>query len=236
MRVDLPLPVLPTMAVVSPGSRLERDVAQDRLLGARVAELDVAELEPHAVSGGAVGSRDRVLRVADGRLRCRGPRWMRPAETAARGHEDEHEHGHQHREQDLHQVLQERGQVADRHLAAVDAHRAEPHDRDRRQVEDRGHHRDRDREQAVDPERRVEQVAVRRRRSARSSCSVRTNARMTRTPASVSRMTWLIRSSLTCIARNSGIARHMTSAMNDDHDRQDDDEQAGQRARPGGGP
>ena len=47
-----------------------------------------------------------------------------------------------------------------------------------------------------------------------SSCSVRTNARMTRTPASVSRMTWLIRSSLTCIARKSGIARYMTMPMN----------------------
>ena len=46
---------------------------------------------------------------------------------------------------------------------------------------------------------------------------------MTRTPASVSRMTWLIRSSLTCIARNSGIARHMTSADDERHERQDDD-------------
>ena len=47
-----------------------------------------------------------------------------------------------------------------------------------------------------------------------SSWRVRTNARITRTPASVSRMTWLIRSSLTCIAWNSGIARDMTRAMN----------------------
>ena len=37
------------------------------------------------------------------------------------------------------------------------------------------------------------------RRSAASSCCVRTKARMTRTPASVSRMTWLIRSSFSCI-------------------------------------
>ncbi len=36
---------------------------------------------------------------------------------------------------------------------------------------------------------------------------------MTRTPDSVSRMTWLIRSSLACTRRNSGIARDMTRAM-----------------------
>jgi len=46
-----------------------------------------------------------------------------------------------------------------------------------------------------------------------SSCFVRTKARMTRTPASVSRMTWLMRSSLAWTARNSGIARDMTRAM-----------------------
>ena len=38
---------------------------------------------------------------------------------------------------------------------------------------------------------------------------------MTRTPASVSRITWLIRSSFTCIARNSGMARDITSADDD---------------------
>ncbi len=36
---------------------------------------------------------------------------------------------------------------------------------------------------------------------------------MTRMPASVSRMTWLIRSSLTCMARKSGMARDMTVPM-----------------------
>ena len=48
----------------------------------------------------------------------------------------------------------------------------------------------------------------------RSSCSVRTKARMTRIPDSVSRMTWLIRSTLTCITRNSGSARDSISPMN----------------------
>src|SRR5436309_1655725 len=46
-----------------------------------------------------------------------------------------------------------------------------------------------------------------------SSWRVRTKARMTRTPASVSRITWLIRSSFACVARNRGIARLMTTAM-----------------------
>ena len=50
-----------------------------------------------------------------------------------------------------------------------------------------------------------------------SSCSVRTNARMTRMPASVSRVTWLMRSMRTWRARKSGTARAsstpMTSAM-----------------------
>ena len=48
----------------------------------------------------------------------------------------------------------------------------------------------------------------------RSSCSVRTNARMTRTPESVSRITRLMRSILSCIAWNSGMARFITMAMN----------------------
>ncbi len=47
----------------------------------------------------------------------------------------------------------------------------------------------------------------------RSSCSVRTKARMTRTPLRLSRTTWLIRSTLTCIARNSGRARRIITAM-----------------------
>ena len=39
-----------------------------------------------------------------------------------------------------------------------------------------------------------------------SSCRVRTNARMTRMPLSASRVTWLTRSTLTCIAWNRGSA------------------------------
>ena len=46
-----------------------------------------------------------------------------------------------------------------------------------------------------------------------SSCGVRTKALITRTPARVSRMTWLIRSIFVCIARNIGMARDMTTPM-----------------------
>ncbi len=44
-----------------------------------------------------------------------------------------------------------------------------------------------------------------------SSWSVRTNARMTRIPLSASRVTWLTRSTLTCIAWKSGRARDISS-------------------------
>ena len=134
----------------------ERDVAQDRVLGARVAELDVAELE---AADGRRG-RERLVRVLDRGLR---PEDLLDPPRRDDGPRDHHEHedGHHHREQDLHDVLQERDQVADRHLAAVDPDAAEPQDRDRRQVEDRHQQRDHHREHPVDPERGRGQVAVR---------------------------------------------------------------------------
>ena len=46
-----------------------------------------------------------------------------------------------------------------------------------------------------------------------SSCSVRTKARITRTPARVSRITWLMRSRRIWLVRNSGMARLMVSPM-----------------------
>ena len=121
MSVDLPLPVLPTMAVVSPGSRVERDVAQDRLLGARVAELDVAELDGRRARPVAGGRRDRRRSGSrmDGSV-SRTSR-IRPAETAARGTKMNMNTAIRTANRICMQVLQERGQVADRHLAAVDA-------------------------------------------------------------------------------------------------------------------
>ena len=69
-----------------------------------------------------------------------------------------------------------------------------------------------------------------------SSWRVRTNARMTRTPLSASRVTWLIRSTLTCIAWKSGSARDISDADDEGHDRQDHDQDARTAARPGGAP
>ena len=141
MSVDLPLPVLPTIAVVSPGLGPERDVAQDRLLGARVAELDVAELDD-AARPGRVG-RERPARSGSRIVGSvsRTSR-IRPADTAARG-----------TRMNMNTAVRTANRIWIRYwrnavrlpigsVAALDAHRAEPHDRDRRQVEDRGHHRD----------------------------------------------------------------------------------------------
>ncbi len=43
--VVLPEPVLPMIAVTLPGARHERDAAQDGQLGARIAVLDVSQLD-----------------------------------------------------------------------------------------------------------------------------------------------------------------------------------------------
>ena len=131
------------------GPRLERDGVQHRVLGAGIAEADIAELDQSGPLDDREG--DRFGRIGDGRLRLEdlldpagghgGPR-----------HQDEHEHRGQDREQDLHQVLEEGGQAADRQGPGIDPHRPEPDHRDRREVEDRGHRRDRHREEAVHPE------------------------------------------------------------------------------------
>ena len=156
IRVDLPLPVLPTIAVVWPGSGTERDRVEDRVLGARVAELDVVELDDAARAPAiAIGSSGST-RVASVSRTCLDPLGRR------RGARDHHEHdrGHEDREQDLHDVGEERGQVADRQVAVVHLDAAEPHDRDRRQVEDQHDRREHQGEQPGDPEGRVGQVPV----------------------------------------------------------------------------
>ena len=115
MSVVLPLPVLPTIAVVSPGAAAERDAAQDRLLGARVAELDVAELDDAAVAavgGGTTGD----VRIVDRGLGLEDLR-IRPDETAARGTRMNMNTAVSTANRICMQVLQERGQVADRQLA-----------------------------------------------------------------------------------------------------------------------
>ena len=109
--------------------RAERDRPEHRLLGAGIAELDVAELDDAELR--AVRRRDHgQLRVVDRRLGLED--LADPTRRDRRpGHEDEQEDSGQRSEQDLQQVLQERRQIADRQLAGVDPRRAEPQDRDR---------------------------------------------------------------------------------------------------------
>ena len=139
------------------GSRRERDVADDRVLGTGVRVGRALELERPA--GAGTGDRDRGGGIGDGGDgredlvdalgRHGGPR-----------HQDEHDHGHHHGHQDLGDVLEERDEVADRHLAAVDAQAPEPQDRDRRQVEDEHQDRDQQGEQPVHPDGRRRQFEV----------------------------------------------------------------------------
>ena len=93
MSVVLPLPVLPTMAVVSPGPRGEADAAEHRLLGAGVAELDVAELDEPGRGDVRAGS----LRVDDRRLRVQHLLDALGRDGGAR-HHHEHDGRHEHRE------------------------------------------------------------------------------------------------------------------------------------------
>ena len=235
MSVDLPLPVLPTMAVVSPGPRRERDAAQDRLLGARIAELDVAELDDAALRRDRTGA----TRLRPGRgwsARSRGPPGCGPPETAARG-----------TRMNMNTAVRTANRIWSRYCRkavrlpigsspVVDAHGPEPHDRHGREVEDRGHRRDRQREQAVDLRATCRTGRGWPSSKRASSCAVRTKARMTRTPASVSRMTWLIRSSLTCTRPEQRDGPDMTRPMTSDHQRQDDHAGARTAGRPSGGP
>ena len=77
----LPAPVLPMTAVVWPGQRRERHALQHRLLGPRVAEADVAELERRDPGG----DRHRVARGRRPTAAVSSTSTMRSAHTAARG-------------------------------------------------------------------------------------------------------------------------------------------------------
>ena len=85
---------------------------------------------------------------------------MRSAEAAARGTMTNMMVAISTGQQDLHDVGEEGGEVADGHAVVGDLDAAEPHDGDGREVEDRGERRDHQREQPVDPERRVGEVAL----------------------------------------------------------------------------
>ena len=135
----------------------ERQLAQDGILGAGVAELHVPELDDAALAG--IGRADGLDRVMDRRLGLEHLVDAPGGDRTARD-QDEHEDRGQDGEHDLQQVLQECGERADLHRPVGDALGPEPHDRDRREVEDRRHDRDRHGEQTADLERRVEQVGA----------------------------------------------------------------------------
>ena len=203
----MPLPVLPTMAVVSPGRGRERDAAQDRLLGARVAELDVAELDARRSRGGLIGSAGSWMDGSVARTSL-----IRPLETAARGTIT-----------NMNVAIRTAKRIWMRYwrnavrlpigISPLSTRKA-PNQRtatvDRFMIAIRvGIMIAKSRLTGSAVANRSVLAASKR----RSSWSVRTNARMTRTPASVSRMTWLIRSILTCMAWKSGRARRTRRPM-----------------------
>src|SRR5205085_9393248 len=103
----------------------EGEAVEHRTLPAGVAEGDLAELDDAGRGGGL----HRVLGVGD---RGPGAYDLRDAAGARLRprYEDDHRDGHHHGHQDLHDVHQEGGEVADGHAAAVDEVSPEPEDRD----------------------------------------------------------------------------------------------------------
>ena len=109
--MDLPAPVEPMIAIVCPGSRLQVDAAQHRLLGAGVGEGDVLEDE-----GAALGDLGDRARPAATTLRL-GVEHLDDPVGADRGARDHHHHEgrHHHAHHDLHEVGEVRRQRADLH-------------------------------------------------------------------------------------------------------------------------
>jgi len=113
--VVFPLPVLPITAVVSPGLATRSTSRSTGLLRARVVELDVLQFQL------TVADRDmhRVRRRDDAGLGVQHLLDPLGADLGP-GHQHEHEGGHHDRDQDLHQVAEESGQLTDLHAAAGD--------------------------------------------------------------------------------------------------------------------
>src|SRR5664280_3436145 len=133
----------------------EVNAPQHGLLGAGVAELDVAQF--NVTAAGAPAHRARRRHHAGAGVE----HLLDPlgGDLGAR-HQHEHEGGHQHRHQDLHQVAQEGRQGADLHAAAVDPVPAEPQHRDAGDVHHQHYRWEHQRHQPADAERDVQQLGV----------------------------------------------------------------------------
>src|SRR3954467_14656081 len=102
MSVVLPLPVLPTMAVVTPGSTTREMPRSTGSWAPGYRNSTSLKARVPVPAGNATGVSGSPI---DGEVRRHS--WARPEETRAPRDHDEHEHGHHHREQDLHRVLKE---------------------------------------------------------------------------------------------------------------------------------
>ena len=186
------------MAVVVPGAAVKRDAVQDRSLGARVGEADVAERRRRRLETGlrwplpdlrgavAVGRTVTAVGVKDGSdpLGAHG--------GPGAGHQ--HVHGHHDGQQNLQDVGDERRQGAELHLAGLDPVAAEPDNGHRGKV-----HHDHDQRQHPGDQQRGLQVVARQPvvclpAKRRISWSCRTKARMTLAPMICSRRTSPVRS------------------------------------------
>ena len=137
--------------------RLERQAVQNGTLAVRVRERHVRERdEPRELL-----RRNRAQRLGDRRGRLDDFDDPLRARLSARDEDDHEDRGH-HREEDLHDVLQERGEVPYRHVAAIDEPSAKPQDRDGREIHDCEKGGEGEGEDAIDAQRGRREVRVRR--------------------------------------------------------------------------
>ncbi len=144
------------IAVVWPARASKREVAQHRLFGARVRELDVAQFDVSR----AVQFGDRI--DGEHHRRRRGEHLADAVrrDGGARDH-DRHEGRHHDRHEDLDEVAQERGQRTDLHRPPVDREGAEPEHGDARDVHDQHDDREDEGEEAPRTHRGLGDVGVR---------------------------------------------------------------------------
>ena len=153
--VDLPAPVLPTIAVVWPGAVANEMSHSTGMLGARVVEADVAELERAVLDDVALGVRGRD----DARVGVEHLLDAVGRDRRARDHRD-HEGRHHDRHQDLHQVREVGDQRADLDLALVHQRRADPQHGHARRVDEEVDRREHRRHQPAAAQRHRGEVGV----------------------------------------------------------------------------